>query len=271
MKNFIEQVKSAEKKEQQFFIIVGSISTLVLIVLIWFMVVLGGKSIVLSAELNDPFNHFNQYIKGVRNYPSKERSEFLQKQNEELARIVHVLREEPYFLGEVIEENLLLTSPLKFKEKLFLIKSRLKAKARKNRVFFDGNIGFSAWEKKLPPDYKLKELSRMLSLVESILGLALDSKVTEVVKVEFKDVVENSFEHNKGKGIQYRHPIKIVLRGESDKIKSFLQGVWKKDQLFLIEKLNISKELIVPDDSDIAVEDDQNMFALDLDMVQILY
>ena len=266
----IGYIKFSEPKDRRFFLLGGAFYLVIVLLLFVLIVLWAAKSIVLSADLSDPYKAFNAYTKGIKNYPSPEREAYLMDEKKRIDEILAELREYPLFYNGIISNEMDSLSVLKFKEKLFAVKTLLRNSAYKHDITLPADIGFSHWTKSLPPKHKIPDLLNALELVNKIIKKAILTELRYIDKVEVSDIVEVPFTIDNGKNIMYRRNVYLEFRAISANALAFLEQLWDMPELIIIENLKIER-VFNKDGSLMLSKDGKEIFKMKMDIEHLMF
>lgn len=128
--------------------------------------------------------------------------------------------------------------PLKFKEELYKVQTKLKQDGSAIGFQFPPGLGFAKYEKEIPSPSDLPIRVKQLEIIQEIGGLMLKSKIPQVTTIEFKDVKDVTAEG--GKDIVYKEfPLKIAFKCKNDNLINLLYGLSISDIPFMVNAINL--------------------------------
>lgn len=128
--------------------------------------------------------------------------------------------------------------PLKFKEELYKVQTKLKQDGSAIGFQFPPGLGFAKYEKEIPTASDLPIRVKQLEIIQEIGALMLKSRVPQITVIEFKDVKDVITEGDKE--VVYKgFPLKIAFRCKNDNLINLLYGLSVSDIPFMVESLNL--------------------------------
>ena len=227
------------RHNRYYFIIAGFFGLVITLILAVYIIITFGKILTINVSLERSYDRFDTYKRGLQNYPSDDREDFLMNQNKGLESILTQLREYPIFWDKIINIDIATTSPLKFKEELFRIKRTLQKRAEGSGVILSKDIGFSTWEKKLPQPSQLEDLFQALEIVREVSTIAIDSHVHEIEDIYVSEIARIPYTNIDQQQTYYERELRIRLNGKCSNLIQFLYGVHISKILLYVKDMRI--------------------------------
>ncbi|KPK40633.1 MAG: hypothetical protein AMJ78_06985 [Omnitrophica WOR_2 bacterium SM23_29] len=128
--------------------------------------------------------------------------------------------------------------PLRFKEELYKIQTKLKQDGSPIGFEFPAGLGFAKYEKEIPSASELPIRVKQLEIIQEIGDLMLKAKVPKITDVEFKDIKDITLE--KSKDILYKEfPLEVSFKCKNENLINFLHGLTISDIPFMIDSINL--------------------------------
>lgn len=149
------------------------------------------KSFSLNRELNIKIKSLEHFTKGMPFIPSSEMVENLAKEKKSLEKMDNEFISafsKPY-LGLKLEAD-----PLKFKEDLFQTQNSIRQLALKAGFGLPDSLGFSKYETEIPTNIDVPVLKKQLIIVEELIKIMINSKVSSLKSIEIQKSVSKLIE-----------------------------------------------------------------------------
>lgn len=171
---------------------------------------------------------------GLANLESKKATS--EKQRDEITNyykeIVEVLSSKPK--SGMPKEG----DPLKFKEELYKVQTKLTQDGSSIGFEFPSGLGFAKYEKEIPGASELLIRVKQLEIIQEIGDLMVKSKVPKITDIEFKDVKDITLE--KSKDVIYKEfSLKISFKCKNENLINFLYGLTISNIPFRIDSINL--------------------------------
>lgn len=128
--------------------------------------------------------------------------------------------------------------PLKFKEELYKVQTKLKQDGSSIGFEFPSGLGFAKYEKEIPSASELPIRVKQLEIIQEIGDLMVKSKVPKITDIEFKDVKDITLE--KSKDVIYKEfSLVISFKCKNENLINFLHGLTISDIPFKIDSINL--------------------------------
>jgi hypothetical protein len=239
MNTVIRKLLPRSKTYDRYFLAAGISGLVFVSVLIAVNASLFARSIVSSAQLEEPYRRFEAYQKGIVNYPSPAREEYLLSQAEVIDAVYARLQEQPIFFDSIIKADMQGVSPLKFKEALFLLKSELRAEARAKNVALPRDIGFAEAEHALPTTEKLPDLFNALETTRDIVVRAIQAGVEAIEQIAPFEMEKIQSGRGDTRATYYKRIIDIEIIGDYASIVRYVQSIYDSQYLLSINACSI--------------------------------
>lgn len=171
---------------------------------------------------------------GLANLESKKAT--FEKQRDEITNyykeIVETLSSKPK--SRMPEEG----DPLKFKEELYKVQTKLTLDGSSIGFEFPSGLGFAKYEKEIPRASELLIRVKQLEIIQEIGDLMVKSKVPKITDIEFKDVKDITLE--KSKDVIYKEfLLRISFKCKNENLINFLHGLTISDIPFKMDSINL--------------------------------
>ncbi len=152
--------------------------------------------------------------------------------------------------------------PLKFKEELYKVQTKLKEDGSAIGFEFPAGLGFAKYEKEIPTVAELPSRVKQLEIIQEIGILMLKSKVPKITDIEFEDVKDVIAEGSEDT-VYKKFPLAISFNCENENLINFLHGLSISDIAFMIDSINLKTSL----EKKPAAETDEDKGKLTVEMV----
>lgn len=171
---------------------------------------------------------------GLANLESKKAT--LEKQRDEITdyykEIVETLSSKPK--SKMPKEG----DPLKFKEELYKVQTKLTLDGSSIGFEFPSGLGFAKYEKEIPSASELPIRIKELEIIQEIGDLMVKSKVPKITDIEFKEAKDITLE--KSKDLIYKEfSLKISFKCKNENFINFLHGLTILDIPLKIDSINL--------------------------------
>ncbi|MBU1088021.1 MAG: Amuc_1100 family pilus-like protein [Candidatus Omnitrophica bacterium] len=142
------------------------------------------------------------------------------------------------------------STPLSFKQLLFVTQDRLKAKSLKKNITLPLGLGFDEYKINVPEADITDVLTQELSVVEELINGAIDSGVSSIDNIKLSHqklslaAGEQSFRYL---------PISLSIKSGSGQMKAFLMNISKMPGVFVIKQLKVKN-----------IEQNKNLLSTDI-------
>ena len=182
---------------------------------------------------------FNIFKGKKENAPTTSWIKYLKQKSDELEGINKVMLSELDTPATRLPKDV--KEPLKFKEEIFKTQDRIKEKAALVGLKIAKEaqaLGFEEYERKIPIEEEVVNLTKELQIIEELIILMLNSGVDILERVEFLDCTDKVV--GEGEPFSYRiFPVKLKIALSIKDLAKFLYNISESDYIFLVNALNI--------------------------------
>jgi len=198
------------------------------------------KENAIEEKINSELKMFNLF-KGKEKYaPTTSWIQYSEKEKEELKNIYDKIMKELDAPSARMPDKV--REPLKFKEEIFNVQDELQRQAISKGLTFDKeaqSLGFKEYEKKIPAEEEIPNLTEKLLIAEELVKLMFNSNIDKLTNIKFSDCKDNTLDGESS--LSYRViPIELKITSSVKELAHFLYLLSESEYIFVVNSVNIS-------------------------------